>query len=65
MWPANKAIETAGITSISPIIPKERIFGDAVHLPFNNNKLHGPSKYHGKKKVLNSVVLLVGLSLLF
>jgi hypothetical protein len=43
MWPANKAIETAGITLVL-----ERVFGDAVHLPFNNNKLHGPSKYHGK-----------------
>jgi hypothetical protein len=57
MWPANKAIETAGITSISPIIPNERGLGYAVNLPFNNNKLHGPSKtIKRNKKSIKSFV---------
>jgi hypothetical protein len=45
MWPANKAIETAGITSL--VYNGKGIFGAAA---FNNNKLHGPSKYHGKQQ---------------
>jgi hypothetical protein len=30
--------ETAGITSIKPIIPNEGIFGNTVHLPFDYDK---------------------------
>jgi hypothetical protein len=40
----------AGMTSINPMIPNDNgFFVQTVHFPFNDNKLHGPSKTMAKR----------------